>query len=654
MRVKKKLTKILILITTLILLKPTFQDDYTFEDEAKKPEEEKVIDIKDEPWHTKNPHKFQVLSNYIGLTKYSTSNSKDTKLKYLIMTRELIPSIKSHLEETLKVRELNKHIIRQEECSGAKIPSELRGILSEFDLYIFWTSDDKINKDNFVDADVCGYHPFTKRPLLLRINLNIKYVSLHKSKISEQFVDIMKEVYKAIAFNTKYVQHFVKIDGDKVTTIPYSKVVKEQNKGASNEVIKIVTPKVVSYARKYTNCNNLDGVPVDPKVYDKEGGLEWDFHYLGNEMMSSGSNLNAPISELTFAFLEDTGWYTVNYGMSEFFSFRKGEGCNTLKKSCDTEEKPPCSGNIEQFKYHCYYDDTTVVSCTKKTNQNYCEFMSGGDFQYEDCRKPRNFNIRAGSGEEQSEYFGMGSRCFEGNIKYGSDVRSAFCFKTKCEGNRPVLTIGDREYRCNNPKEKLKIHGDGRSGHIRCPIHPEKFCEKMQFQCPEECNLHGRCLKNKRCHCYANYRGNYCKDIIDPKKTVTPKPQPKPPGRKPTPIEMNMKPILIPKPKQPTTNPKPKPNPPRPKPTALPEIPTNNTQYIWKMDYENIFDKIENATCPENCDDMGECVKGKCKCIQGYSGKACQRFSAEAVFGFNRLFSLTFIYFGFFYLIFIQ
>lgn len=642
MIIRRTKTVLLLLLMSSVVFSQAYEFGKT--DQAgkpiEKPDQPSALPEDESAWHTKKPHKFEIKQNFVGLTHFL--KKKKTQLPYYIATRELIPTVKKYLESLLRVRETTKHIIRQENCKHAKIPRYLRGRLLEFDMFIFWTGFPTLNPKSLVSAEVCGYHPITKRPLLLTINLNMKYVSKVKSKINDQFADIMKEIFKAIAFQKKFIEHFKEIKGDTVATIPIDRVISIENEGQDSERIKIITPKVVKMAQEYTKCDQVDGVPIDKDIYLQENLMEWTSEHLGNEIMSAGSNLNAVISPLTLAFLEDTGWYTVNYAMKEEFSFRKGEGCENINKKCDVNLKPCGGNNIKTKKHSCFYDDTMIMSCKSKDESDYCSFMAGGNFLYEDCRRPRLFNVRTGG--ENSEFFGPGSRCFEGKLTFGLDHRTAFCFKSTCaaDGKKIIIHAGSKTYTCHHKGKKINLHF--KNGHLTCPD-PAKFCHRMLKSCPSDCNLHGRCLENKKCFCHANYKGASCE--ISTLKKYKPKSKPKKPKKpkKPlTPQEENLKPIIVEKPQQKPHkpkgkgHPKPKPKPkakPRPKPKAKPSIPKNTTANIWKLDYENIYDKIEKSQCPENCQEMGKCVHGKCVCISGYSGNACQRFSAEAAFGMS-------------------
>ena len=74
----------------------------------------------------------------------------------------------------------------------------------------------------------------------------------------------------------------------------------------------IITPKVKAKARDQFKCATLEGIPLE----DQETGANahWEARVMGPEVMSYGSGTGESyLSDLTIAFLEDTGHYIGNY-----------------------------------------------------------------------------------------------------------------------------------------------------------------------------------------------------------------------------------------------------------------------------------------------------------------------------------------------------
>ena len=57
--------------------------------------------------------------------------------------------------------------------------------------------------------------------------------------------------------------------------------------------------------------------------------------------MTTDNIPNPVFSALTMAFLEDTGWYKVDYSIAETYTFGKDQGCNFLYESCFNSNGEP-------------------------------------------------------------------------------------------------------------------------------------------------------------------------------------------------------------------------------------------------------------------------------------------------------------------------
>ncbi|KAK3243697.1 hypothetical protein CYMTET_46666 [Cymbomonas tetramitiformis] len=88
---------------------------------------------------------------------------------------------------------------------------------------------------------------------------------------------------------------------------------------AYNRTLNIVkTPKVQEMVREHFDCDDLQGMPVED--VEVGAGAHWESRLTGPEVMSYGTATGEPyISDLTLAFLEDTGYYLANYSMGGRF-----------------------------------------------------------------------------------------------------------------------------------------------------------------------------------------------------------------------------------------------------------------------------------------------------------------------------------------------
>lgn len=77
----------------------------------------------------------------------------------------------------------------------------------------------------------------------------------------------------------------------------------------------VKTKKALAIARKQFNCPDLKGIPLE----DQKIGLgsHWEARITGPEIMSYGDKTGESyLSDLTLAFLEDTGYYKANYSLA--------------------------------------------------------------------------------------------------------------------------------------------------------------------------------------------------------------------------------------------------------------------------------------------------------------------------------------------------
>ena len=100
------------------------------------------------------------------------------------------------------------------------------------------------------------------------------------------------------------------------------------------------TPKVVEAARAHFDCEELSSVPLESEGGSGTAGSHWPHSLVGSrELMAPtvGSGRSV-ISSLTYALIEDTGWFEVRPGARRVgeLDFGKGIGCAVLDR-CDAE-----------------------------------------------------------------------------------------------------------------------------------------------------------------------------------------------------------------------------------------------------------------------------------------------------------------------------
>ena len=192
----------------------------------------------------------------------------------------------------------------------------------------------------------------TKRPIVgtLIVNKNLpnkKNIENYlESIILHQFTHILGFLFDLFNY---YLQ-----DG-------INNVIKEERETRTNEIKKfIITPKVVSYAKKYFNCNTITGVELeDGGGDDGYENSHWEARILLGEYMNSETHTaEQAISGFTLALLEDSGWYKTNNYTGGLMRFGKNQGCKFLNEDCQVKEVSKNLFKNDLFTYIDYYKAT--------------------------------------------------------------------------------------------------------------------------------------------------------------------------------------------------------------------------------------------------------------------------------------------------------
>ncbi|KAI6653738.1 hypothetical protein LOD99_3242 [Oopsacas minuta] len=254
------------------------------------------------------------------------------------------------------------------------------------------------------------------------------------------------------------------------------------NGDVQKEVTLIVTPRVVQEARDHFGCQLLEGAELEGQGGSGSAGSHWDLRAFLNELMVSiVFSGNQPLSRITLALLEDSGWYKVNYELTGNF-VGNNEGCNFVQKSClgfynlDTvkEENVFCFTENEQG---CTVTRDNIGACwiidqaesLDPVFQYFPQPNRGGQFFFvEYC--PFHMNTYDCTNVSQAEFSpisnnGPNSRCFNhmGNLTVtiaGFDTSqpiNAGCYEYSCNNTGVYVKVGDTSYHCSQRGEVLNV-----------------------------------------------------------------------------------------------------------------------------------------------------------------------------------------------------
>ena len=304
-------------------------------------------------------------------------------------------------------------------------------------------------------------------------------------------------------------------------------LMEKEIRGMKRTLIK--TPKVVELAKKYFNCNSIEGLEIEDQGGEGSSKSHWEQRILLGEYMGAVIyQEEMAISEFTLAFLEDSGWYKAKYYTGGLFRFGKNKGCEFIENEClDNNNETPfkneffdesnswfgsCSTgrqsrtysifshypNVEnseaykalKFDYNSnnYYGGSiyTADYCPINT-QNYEE--SGYNYFYGSCKFGNpNFGINIyyfNSGEgikniansqlpsEIRENISSNSFCIMTNLvpkgKYEiyKSVFHPMCYEVSCSSKSLSIKINNIYVVC--PRSGGNIEVEGFDGYLNCP-----------------------------------------------------------------------------------------------------------------------------------------------------------------------------------------
>lgn len=136
----------------------------------------------------------------------------------------------------------------------------------------------------------------------------------------------------------------------------------------------VVTPRVVQEVREHFACPDLEGAELEDQGGDGTALTHWEKRIFQDEAMTGTVHTKDPAySRLTFALLEDTGWYKPNYAYAHPVTWGRGMGCDFARKSCkelmsgEAEMQYPFCTEImsssSATKTTCTFDASAVGSC---------------------------------------------------------------------------------------------------------------------------------------------------------------------------------------------------------------------------------------------------------------------------------------------------
>ena len=290
-------------------------------------------------------------------------------------------------------------------------------IKSDFLIIVKFDTERNFPQGVLASAMPIYLEPETNRPLigLLTITIDTNYFTLRR--VEEYFSEvILHELTHALGFLYTMFRHFPNGEDGTFT--------KAYIRGIERTIIK--TPKVLEVARKYFNCESIQGIELEDQGGTGSALSHWEQRILlGDYMGAVIYQEEMVISEITLALLEDSGWYKINYFTGGLMRFGKNKGCDFFQKNCldsyyntqfeneffDFNERysPSCSAGRQSRTYTVLniYNTIDNTYWYNFKNENEGIYYSGAMYTTDYCPTHGQRNDETNNGY------------FTGNCKYG-------------------------------------------------------------------------------------------------------------------------------------------------------------------------------------------------------------------------------------------
>ena len=316
--------------------------------------------------------------------------------------------------------------------------------------------------------------PLTKRPILGIIEIfDLDYSTM--DNLETYFLNsFIHQLMHIMVFDTKLIKNFPNYSED---SPPYIKE-KDYSQYKMNNFI--VTPKVISIAKRHFNNPQMLGLELDSNTFISEDNMyHWNARFMIGDIMIADFYEEQAISEITLGLFEDSNWYKVNYytgglfrtGKNETFIFTDLKCINPYdyfidNMFCTEENEKRCTGGRLNKGLCKFYKNEGIPSYFQYFSDNSTKGGRGNvDFcpitQKEDESRSQIFNFYPGSCQNGllyrnglEEIFSDHSFCTISNVipkNKGLDnyyTRRAVCYPMHCSSTTLTIQIGNFYITC--------------------------------------------------------------------------------------------------------------------------------------------------------------------------------------------------------------
>ena len=278
-------------------------------------------------------------------------------------------------------------------------------------------------------------YPYTNRPIVGLLTVSRDPSFYYYINIKEYFSYVfLHELTHVLGF----LENMFELFPQGIENILMTQVIR----GKTRTLIK--TPKVVERAKKYFNCDSIEGLELEDQGGPGSQISHWEQRILLGEYMGAVIyQEEMAISEFTLALLEDSGWYKAKYYTGGLFRFGKNKGCEFIQEDC-------LDNNYNtQFKNEFFDSDNLWFgSCsTGRQSRTYATFAHYESFNNDEMynRFTGNDNYYNGGSIYTVDYCPINGQNYEetqntyffGNCKLGSPNFGKFNYYINPQTNDP-------------------------------------------------------------------------------------------------------------------------------------------------------------------------------------------------------------------------
>lgn len=453
---------------------------------------------------------------YVDYTYLNTQTSIDTIT--VSFFKKVIDNTIAIYSNILTIQKTSSRLIITE-CNiipSKNISKDLVSGNNSYDLVIFPYFDVTAEPTTEAYASTCLLDPKSKRPIAGTMAFNpTNFFISRKNSLEYYTMLVLHELNHILSFSVNLFEYFV---DSNFKIIPIEQTVKNST---VNDVSRsmIITPKVVSAARKHFGCSSLQGIELED-----QGGMgtalsHWESRVMLGDFMIGQSYPENVISEITLSFFEDSGWYKVNYYTGGLFRYGKNKGCDFVTKKCiiNQESKFPNDFCIVTDAPLCFASKLAKGVCELDRKSSipsayryFSDSTLGGllyaDFcpvaKYDRDEENKMFfssNCAYGLSDypDLGEVVGDNSACFlssfipknKTNYETFKGVNKAICHSYECNSSDQTYKVTILNNTINCPKEGGIITNNSFDGNFYCPDYASVCTKTLPCKDAIDCAL---------------------------------------------------------------------------------------------------------------------------------------------------------------------